>query len=249
MCVATFMTSLDVTIVNVALPSLQTELHMNATDLEWVISAYTLSLAAVIPASGALGDRYGRKRVFLAGIIILTVGVLACALDWHAAALIAFRAVQGVGGAAMAALGLSIVTEAYPAEQRAGAIGAWAAIGGTGFGAGPVGGGILLTYFGWQSVFWVNVPFAALGILGTAVAFRESRNPHVGRLDSAVYMLCYGGMSGALLGTVGVRHGYQEAVSLAAICTLAAAVVGFAGFRQRRVATVQPGQPVARPAR
>ncbi|MEU0934434.1 MFS transporter [Embleya sp. NPDC005971] len=183
MCMATFMTSLDLTIVNVALPSVQNELHMSAAQLEWVIGAYSLSLAAIIPAGGALGDRYGRKRVFLTGMVVFTIGVVACALAWDANSLIAFRALQGVGGAAMLALGLPIIMETYPQEQRAGAIGAWAAIGGTGFGAGPVGGGILLTFFGWQSVFWINLPFAALGIVCTVVAVRESRNPRARKLD------------------------------------------------------------------
>ena len=203
MCVATFVTSLDVTIVNVALPSMQRELRMTASELEWVISAYSLSLAALIPACGALGDHLGRKKVFLTGMAVFAVGVVACALAWNAVALIAFRAVQGVGGAAMLALALSIITETYPPARRAGAIGAWAAIGGTGFGAGPVAGGILLTFFGWQSVFWINVPFAVLGILGTIVAVGESRNPNSRRLD--VPGLLTGG-----LGLVGLTLGFVD---------------------------------------
>ncbi|MEV5978409.1 MFS transporter [Streptomyces sp. NPDC052114] len=203
MCMATFMTSLDLTIVNVALPAMQSELRMSAADLEWVISAYSLSLAAIIPASGALGDRYGRKRVFLTGMVVFLIGVIACAVAWDAVSLIAFRAVQGVGGAAMLALGLSIITETYPQERRASAIGAWAAIGGTGFGAGPVGGGILLTFFGWPSVFWVNLPFAALGIACTVVAVRESRNPQARKLDVP-------GMVLSSLGLVCLTLGFVE---------------------------------------
>jgi MFS family permease len=107
MCAATFMISLDVTIVNVALPVIQRELHMPPGDLEWVISAYSLSLAAVVPVSGALGDRYGRKRLFLIGIASFALASIACALSSSDAALIASRAVQGVGGAAMLALTLS----------------------------------------------------------------------------------------------------------------------------------------------
>lgn len=203
MCLATFMTSLDVTIVNVALPSMQAELRLTASDLEWVIGAYSLSLAALIPACGALGDRFGRKRVFLTGMVVFAVGSVACALAGNAAALIAFRAVQGVGGAAMLALALSIITETYPARKRAGAIGAWAAIGGSGFGAGPVAGGILLSFFGWQSVFWVNLPFAALGVVATVTAVRESRNPAARRLD--VPGLVLGG-----LGLIGLTLGFVE---------------------------------------
>src|SRR5580698_7432902 len=120
MCVATFMIQVDVTIVNVALPAIQRGLHLTAGDLEWVISAYALALAALIPVGGALGDRYGRKRVFLIGVTVFGLGSVACALSRSAAALIGFRAVQGVGGAAMLALTLSIITETFPAKSRAG---------------------------------------------------------------------------------------------------------------------------------
>jgi DHA2 family methylenomycin A resistance protein-like MFS transporter len=177
MCVATFMIQVDVTIVNVALPSLQRGLRMTAGELEWVISAYALALAALIPVGGALGDRYGRKRVFLAGVAVFALGSAACAVSWNAGTLIAFRVLQGIGGAAMLALTLSIITETFPAASRAGAIGTWAAIGGTGFGVGPVVGGVLLTFFGWASVFWVNLPFAVAAIAVTMTAVRESRNP------------------------------------------------------------------------
>jgi MFS family permease len=127
MCVATFMMQTDVTIVNVALPSIQRDLHMPPGDLEWVISAYAVTLAALIPVGGALGDRYGRKRIFLAGITVFALGSVACALSWSDGALIAFRVLQGIGGAAMLALPLSIITETFPAERRAAAIGTWAA--------------------------------------------------------------------------------------------------------------------------
>src|SRR5215467_14386977 len=166
-CVATFMIQIDVTIVNVALPHIQADLHMSPGGLEWVVSAYALSLAALIPVGGALGDHYGRKRVFLIGLAVFALGSAACALSPSAPALIASRAVQGVGGAAMLALTLAIITETFPPERRAAALGTWAAVGGTGFGVGPVAGGVLLTSFGWASVFWVNVPFALLGAVGT----------------------------------------------------------------------------------
>jgi len=206
MCVATFMIQLDVTIVNVALPSIQRGLHMTAGDLEWVISAYALALAALIPVGGALGDRYGRKRVFLAGIAVFTLGSAACAISWNDAALIAFRVLQGIGGAAMLALTLAIITETFPAATRAGAIGAWAAIGGTGFGVGPVAGGVLLTFFGWSSVFWVNIPFAVAAAAVTMTAVRESRNRGSRRLD-------WPGAAASALGLVSVTLGLTQAAS------------------------------------
>jgi MFS transporter, DHA2 family, methylenomycin A resistance protein len=138
MCLGTLMMQTDLTIVNVALPSIQRDLHVAPGDLEWTISAYALALAALIGVGGALGDRYGRKRVFLGGITVFALGSVACALSWNDGALIAFRVLQGIGGAAMLALPLSIITETFPAERRAGAIGTWAAIGGSGFLVGPV---------------------------------------------------------------------------------------------------------------
>ena len=201
-CVATFMISLDVTIVNVALPSMQRELHMTPGALEWVISAYSLSLAALVPVGGALGDHLGRKRVFLTGMAVFGLGSVGCALSPGAVALVASRAVQGVGGAAMLALSLSIITETFPPATRAGAIGAWAAIGGTGFGAGPVVGGILLSWFGWASVFWVNVPFALAGVLGATVAVRESRNPRSRGLDLPGVVTSAAGLVAVTLGLI-----------------------------------------------
>lgn len=206
MCVSLFIIQVDVTIVNVALPSIQHRLHTTPGDLEWVISSYALALAALIPVGGALGDRYGRKKIFLIGVTVFALGSIACALAPNDQTLIAFRALQGVGGAAMLALTLSIISETFPAESRAGAIGTWAAIGGTGFGVGPVVGGILLSFCGWSSVFWVNVPFAIVAIALTLAAVPESRNPASRRLDSA-------GVATSALGLVGVTFGLVEASS------------------------------------
>jgi MFS transporter, DHA2 family, methylenomycin A resistance protein len=206
MCVSLFIIQVDVTIVNVALPSIQRSLHTTPGELEWVISAYALALAALIPVGGALGDRYGRKRIFLIGVTIFALGSIACALSPTAGALTAFRAVQGVGGAAMLALTLSIITETFPAQSRAAAIGTWAAIGGTGFGVGPVVGGILLGLFSWSSVFWVNVPFAVIAVALTLAAVRESRNPASSRLDGP-------GVATSALGLVGITFGLIETSS------------------------------------
>jgi MFS transporter, DHA2 family, methylenomycin A resistance protein len=203
MCLATFMIQLDVTVVNVALPRIQAALNMSPGGLEWVISAYALSLAAFIPAGGVLGDHYGRKRVFLAGLVIFAFGSAGCALSPSPAALITSRAVQGGGGAAMLALTLAILTETFPPDGRAAAIGTWAAVGGTGFGAGPVTGGVLLTFFGWASVFWVNVPVAAAAVVGTVVVVPESRDPRSRRLDRPGLVLSAAGLVAITLGLTG----------------------------------------------
>jgi MFS transporter, DHA2 family, methylenomycin A resistance protein len=206
MCVSLFIIQVDVTIVNVALPSIQHSLHTTPGGLEWVISAYALALAALIPVGGALGDRYGRKRIFLIGVTVFALGSMACALSRSDTALVAFRALQGAGGAAMLALTLSIITETFPAQTRTAAIGTWAAIGGTGFGVGPVIGGILLSFFGWSSVFWVNVPFAVVAVALTLVAVAESRDPASRRLDVP-------GVATSAFGLVGTTLGLIEASS------------------------------------
>lgn len=183
MCIAQGMILLDVTIVNIALPSIQRELGESSSELEWVISAYALSLATLIPLSGSLGDRFGRKRLFTAGMVVFALGSVACALSVSAPDLIAARAVQGVGGAMMSALALSILSQAYSGKARAGAIGIWATCAGLGFGLGPVVGGLLLTVFGWSSIFWVNVPFAVAGVVLTVTVVSESRNPDTRPVD------------------------------------------------------------------
>jgi EmrB/QacA subfamily drug resistance transporter len=183
MCIAQGMILLDVTIVNVALPSIQRELRESSGELEWVISAYALSLAALIPLSGSLGDRFGRKRFFAAGMVVFALGSMACALSSSAVELIAARAFQGVGGAMMSALALSILSQTYSGKAQAGAIGIWVTCAGLGFSLGPVVGGLLLGVFGWSSVFWVNVPFAVAGIALTVTVVPESRNPDCRPLD------------------------------------------------------------------
>src|SRR5690348_16669494 len=183
MCVAQVMIMLDMTIVNVALPSIQSELGVPPTNLEWIVNAYTLALAALILVGGVLGDRYGRKRVFLFGLAGFTLGSLGCALSPDDPELIALRAMQGVGAAAMSPLTLSILVATFPAERRAGAIGVWAAVGSLGFGSGPVVGGFLVDRFDWSAVFWVNVPLGLLCGCLTLLAVRESRDPTARRLD------------------------------------------------------------------
>jgi MFS transporter, DHA2 family, methylenomycin A resistance protein len=234
MCVATFMIQLDVTIVNVALSSIQRELQVSSGGLEWVIGGYALSLAALIPVSGALGDRYGRRRIFLAGVVVFAAGSAACALSPDAIVLVAFRVLQGAGGAAMLALTLSIITDTFPPETRAGAIGTWAAVGGTGFGVGPAVGGILLTVSGWASVFWVNLPFAAIAIAITAVAVRPTRNPYAGRLDLPGAAASAAGLFAVTLGlTESASHPWGSGAVAGPIAAGAALLVGFVGWERR----------------
>ena len=143
---------------------------------------------------GTLGDRYGRKRVFLVGLAIFTAMSAACALSPNESVLIAARAAQGVRAALVAPLSLSILADAYPPERRTAAIGIWAAAAGLGFGAGPVVGGILVELFSWSAVFWVNVPIGIIGLVLVSTGVRESRNPHARKLDLGGAVLVASGL-------------------------------------------------------
>ena len=191
---------LDVTIVNIALPSIQSQLHESPADLEWVITAYTLALAALIPVSGTLGDQWGRRRLFVVGMALFTAGSMACAVSGTAVELTVFRGVQGVGGAVMSALTLAILSAAYPAGRRAGAIGIWATASGLGFGLGPVAGGLLIESFGWSSIFWVNVPLGIADLILTILVVPESRNPAPRALNVPSVMLAALGLAALTLG-------------------------------------------------
>jgi MFS transporter, DHA2 family, methylenomycin A resistance protein len=228
MCIAQGMILLDVTIVNIALPSIQRELHASSGELEWVISAYALSLAVLIPLSGSLGDRFGRKRFFAAGMTVFALGSVACALSASAPDLIAARALQGVGGAVMSALALSILTETYSGKAQAGAIGIWATVAGLGFGLGPVVGGLLLGVFGWSSIFWVNVPFAVAGVALTVTVVPESRNPDTRPVDVPGVTASAAGLLALTFGLIeSASHSWTSAPVAA---SLAAGLVLLASF-------------------
>ncbi len=182
-CCSQFMILLDVTTLNVALPSIQRELDVSSGNLVWVINAYVLSLASLILVAGTLGDRYGRKRVFVAGFVLFTIFSIGCAVSTTDGMLITFRALQGAGAALLAPLSLSILVDAYPPERRAWAIGIWATVAGLGFAGGPILGGLLISAFDWSAIFWLNVPVGIAGALLTLAYVRESRDPNARRLD------------------------------------------------------------------
>lgn len=183
MCFGLFLIMLDNTVVNVALPEIQRELNATPAMLEWTINAYVLSFAVLILLGGKLGDRFGRKRMFLMGLAIFIVMSAACAMAPSAEILVAFRAGQGVGGALMNPLTLSILVAAFPRRELGTAIGIWAGISALALAIGPLLGGVLAEHVGWASIFWINVPIGAVGIVVTLVAVTESRDPGALRLD------------------------------------------------------------------
>jgi MFS transporter, DHA2 family, methylenomycin A resistance protein len=176
-CLAQGMMVLDVLIVSVALPAMQHELHLLPAGLEWIVSSYALALAALIPTGGALGDHFGRKRIFVSGVALFTLASVGCALSVSGAMLIGFRVLQGIGGAVMSSLTLALISEAYPPDARTGPIGLWAAVSGLAVAGGSVLGGLLLSVFPWSSIFWVNVPIGVATAAICLVAVTESREP------------------------------------------------------------------------
>jgi EmrB/QacA subfamily drug resistance transporter len=182
-CLAIFMLLLDVTIVNVALPSIQKELGSSFEDLQWVVDAYALALAAILLASGSLGDLLGRRRIFIAGLVIFSLASLACGLSGSPVMLNVARAVQGAGGAMMFANSLALIAQEFPANERGTALGIWGATTGFATAVGPLIGGALTDAFGWEWIFLVNVPVGAITLGLTLMHVRDSERDPTARID------------------------------------------------------------------
>ncbi len=181
MCFALFMIMLDNTVVNVALPSIQRSLHASTASLEWTVNAYTLSFAVLLVTGGRLGDLFGRRRMFLAGVVIFAGSSAAIGFSPNDSWLVAWRAVQGTGAALMMPATLSIITNAFPPEERGRAIGTWAGVSALALAIGPVLGGFLVESVSWQSIFFLNLPVAVAAVFVALFAVRESRDETVVR--------------------------------------------------------------------
>lgn len=201
-----FMATLDNLVVTSALPVLQAELGATLTDLQWVVNAYTLAFATLMIAAATLGDRWGRRRTFLGGIAVFTLGSVAAALAGSPGALIAARAVQGVGAAAVMPLSLTLLAAAVPASRRAMAIGVWGGVSGLGVALGPVVGGAVVEGISWQAMFWINVPVALVAVPLVLRALPEGRG-RVQRLDALGLVLAAAGVLGIVWGVV---HGNED---------------------------------------
>src|SRR3954466_5054828 len=182
-CVATFMLLLDITIVNVALPEIEKALHSSFSDLQWVIDAYALTLAALLLTGGSLADLFGRRLVFVIGLVIFTIASLLCGLAGSPLVLNLSRALQGVGGAFMFATSLALIAAAFQGRERGTAIGVWGATTGAAVAIGPLVGGVLVDAIGWEAIFFVNLPIGIGAIAGTLLKVDESKDPSHGRLD------------------------------------------------------------------
>jgi len=229
MCFALFMIMLDNTVVNVALPSIQRSLNSSTSSLEWTVNAYTLSFAVLLVTGGRLGDLFGRRKVFLAGVIIFACSSGAIGFSPSDTWLVAWRAVQGSGSALMMPATLSIITNAFPPEERGKAIGTWAGVSAMALAIGPVVGGFLVQSVSWQSIFFLNLPVAVGAIVVALFAVRESRDETVERtVDIPGVLTLTIGLAALVLALVEGNSWHWG--STREIAMLALAVVGLAGF-------------------
>jgi MFS family permease len=182
-CLSVLVVALDLTILNIALPSISAALHASTGDLQWIVDAYSLAFAAIMLPAGLAGDRFGRRRLLLAGLAAFLVASAWCALSVSAGELIAARAMMGLGAGIVLPLSLAVVSAAFSNAERPKAIGIVTAAVAAGLPLGPVLGGVLLQHFSWHSVFWINVPAICLTLAAGAVLVPESRNPAAPPLD------------------------------------------------------------------
>jgi EmrB/QacA subfamily drug resistance transporter len=230
-----FVTYLDSTILNVALPTVQRDLHASLVGLQWIADAYLLVVASLLILAGSMADRLGRKRLFLVGLFGFSLGSLLCSLAPNTGSLIALRMLQGVGGSMLTPVSLSIVRNVFTdARERAQALGIWSGIFGVATACGPVVGGVLVSEVGWRSVFWVNVPIGVAMILAARRYVPESRAPHPRRVDVAGQILMI-----ALLGTLtyaviqGPDYGWASAPILALFAVACVVAVAFVLVERR----------------
>ncbi|HET7573259.1 MAG TPA: DHA2 family efflux MFS transporter permease subunit [Gaiellaceae bacterium] len=238
--VALFMVSLDNLVVTTALPVIREELHASISQLEWTVNAYTLTFAVLLLTGAALGDRFGRRRLFAAGLLLFTGASALAALSGSATMLDAARALQGVGGAIVAPLTLTILAAAVPAERRGLALGVWGGVGGLAVALGPLVGGAVVSGISWHWIFWLNVP---IGLVLAPLAWRrldETHGPDAG-LDLPGLGLASAGLAGLVWGLVrGNAHGWTSTGVVLPLLAGALLVAGFVAWERRAPAPMLP---------
>jgi EmrB/QacA subfamily drug resistance transporter len=237
---ALFMTQLDNLVVTTALPVIRVHLHASLSSLEWTVNAYTLTFAVLLLTGATLGERFGRRRMFLIGLVVFTLGSAAAALAPSAGWLIAARAVQGSGSAIVTPLTLTLLSAAVPVERRGAALGAWGAVAGLAISSGPLVGGAVVQGWSWQTIFWINVP---IGLVLLPIAWRrldESYGTST-RLDATGVVLASTGLFGIVLGLVRANAlGWTSSYVLTSLIAGAALVAGFVRWELRAVEPMLP---------
>ena len=235
-CMSLFIVGLDVTVVNVALPSIEHELHASVSGLQWVVASYSLVIASLLMLAGSTADRVGRRRTFQVGLALFTLGALLCSLAPSLGALVAFRMVQAIGGSMLNPVAMSIITNTFTERtERARAIGMWGGAIGLSLALGPVVGGVLVTTIGWRSIFWVNIPVGIAAIILTALFVPESKAPRARRFDPIGQLLVMITLATLVYAFIeGPGRGWTSPLIIGCFATAAVAGTGFAWQETRR---------------
>jgi EmrB/QacA subfamily drug resistance transporter len=234
LCFSLLVISLDNTILNVALPTMQEDLGASSSQLQWIVDAYMLVFAGVLLTAGALGDRFGRKKALAFGLAVFGLGSGLSALAGSAEMLIATRALMGIGGAFIMPSTLSILTATFPASERGRAIGIWAGVSGLGIAIGPVAGGWIIEHADWSWIFLVNLPFVAFALLAGRWLVPESRDPAASRLDLPGFGLSTAGLTALVWGIIEApRDGWTDPRILAAFGIAAVLLSAFVVWELR----------------
>lgn len=242
LCLAVALHKVDATIVNVALPTIQRDRDATPETLVWTVNAYSLALAAIIPLAGTLGDRFGRRRVFIMGIVMFAVASAGCGLSPDDSVLIGFRALQGLSAEVLVPLSMSIVGATFRDEDLPTAYGLWSGVSSIGFVIGPLLGGVLVQHVGWSVIFWINVPLSLLLVPMVLLLVRETRDPVARPFDLPGILLATTRMfltAWALIGTTGTPW-----LAPGALVPLAAAIAAFIVFVWWETRTPHPVLPL-----
>ena len=229
-----FIIVMDNTILNVAIPSLITDLGASNSEIQWIIDSYVIVFAGLLLTSGSLSDRFGRKGALQAGIVLFGIGSAAAALSNSATQLIFTRAFMGIGGALIMPATLSILTNVFrDPRERGRAIAIWAGVSGLAVAVGPITGGLLLEHFSWSSVFWVNIPIGVTALILGAFVIPKSRDPKQTRLDPFGAILSIVGLATLLFGIIeGPEKGWSSDIVVASFVIAAIALIGFVRWEQ-----------------
>src|SRR6478609_8146328 len=238
---AYFMVALDATVVATALPRMQADLHVGLTSLQWTLNSYGIAFAAGIITAAALGDRFGRRLIFTVGLGLFTIASAACAVAPNAGELIAARTVQGLGGAIVLPLSLTILTTAFPVERRGTIVGIYGGLAGLAVAVGPLLGGVLTEGIGWHWIFWVNVPIGVVAVLLSLRLLPESHGARE-RLDLAGVVLVTGGVVAIVWALVRANEaGWTSPEIVSALVAGAVLLVAFVAWENR---VAQPMVPL-----
>ena len=236
-CLSVLIVGMDVTVMNVALPTIQKELHARLAGLQWILDAYTLVVASFLMLAGSVSDRFGRRRVFQIGLGVFTVGSLLCSRASTIEQLIGFRALQGFGASMLNPVALSLIANAFPeAKARARAVGIWGAVAGVSLGVGPLIGGALTETIGWRSIFWINVPIGIAAALLTARFVPESKALRARAFDPVGQALVLTGLATLTFAVIeGPHQGWGSGLILGLFVIAALALFAFVLYEPRRL--------------